>query len=63
MKASSNPTSPHQVHDELILEGPEESVHEALSHVIADMSTPFDRPLLVDLAVDADHAATWLEAK
>jgi hypothetical protein len=30
---------------------------------IADMSRPFDKPLLVDLAVDARYANTWYDAK
>jgi hypothetical protein len=45
------------------LEGPEESAEEALQQVINDMGKPFDRPLLVDLSVDAKFASTWFDAK
>lgn len=52
-----------QIHDEVILEGPEESQDEALQLVVSDMERPFQFPLLVDLAVDAGVAKTWYEAK
>lgn len=52
-----------QIHDELILEGPEESTEEALSIVTNVMSNPLPEPLLVDLVVDAKAAKTWYEAK
>lgn len=52
-----------QIHDEVILEGPESSVDEAMQQVIADMSHPFSAPLLVDLVVDANAARSWYEAK
>ena len=42
-----------QIHDEVILEGPEASADEAFGLVLGDMQDPFDRPLLVDLVVDA----------
>jgi len=52
-----------QIHDELILEGPEEHSKEALKIVVDVMSNPLDEPLLVDLVVDAKVATTWYEAK
>lgn len=52
-----------QIHDELICEGPEESVHEAFSIVKECMEKPFKKKLLVDLEVDANIANTWYEGK
>ncbi|GAQ90985.1 DNA polymerase I superfamily [Klebsormidium nitens] len=54
-----------QVHDEMILEGPEESADEALSRVVHAMAHPFDGEniLKVALAVDAKHAKNWYAAK
>jgi DNA polymerase-1 len=52
-----------QVHDEVILEGPEESAPEALPLVIADMQRPFGSDLRVALVVDAKVAPSWYEAK
>ena len=54
-----------QVHDEVILEGPRESVDEAQALVVESMAKPFNgkNPLNVDLVVDAKHADTWFEAK
>jgi DNA polymerase-1 len=52
-----------QVHDELILEGPKEAADEALARVVALMSNPIDRPLLIDLVVDAHYGQTWGECK
>lgn len=52
-----------QIHDELILEGPEESTEEALDIVTRVMSNPLPEPLLIDLVVDAKSAKTWYEAK
>lgn len=52
-----------QVHDELIIEGPEEHADEALAIVVELMSNPLDRKLLVDLVVDAKYAKTWGDAK
>lgn len=46
-----------QIHDEVILEGPEESSDAALRLVLADMQDPFDQPLRVDLVVDAKVCA------
>ena len=52
-----------QIHDEVILEGPEETEEEALRLVKIDMENPFENPLRVDLIVDAKVAKTWYEAK
>jgi len=52
-----------QIHDELILEGPQESKDEALEIVVKIMRNPLSRPLLVDLVVDARYADTWYDAK
>jgi DNA polymerase I len=55
------------VHDEVIFEGPEETVAEAQAEVVHCMENPWDdlglQPLRVHLAVDADNAKTWYEAK
>ena len=52
-----------QVHDEIILEGPEETVEEAEAIVVRLMRQPFREPLRVDLAVSVAHAKTWFRAK
>ena len=52
-----------QIHDEVICEGPVESVQEAMAVLRGCMEQPFDRPLLVDLAVDAKAEQTWYRAK
>lgn len=52
-----------QIHDEIILEGPEGNVEEALAIVREVMANPLDKPLLVDLDVDAKYASTWYGAK
>jgi len=54
-----------QVHDEVILEGPQETVDEGLALVRRCMEFPFagTNPLKVELAVDANSATTWYEAK
>jgi len=53
-----------QIHDEVILEGPEEHVEKALARVKHVMSYPLGgHELLVDLNVDGKHAKTWYEAK
>ena len=52
-----------QIHDEVILEGPEEHADEALALVIEDMEHPFESSLLVDLNVDGCYAKSWYEAK
>ncbi|CAN8067452.1 unnamed protein product [Agarophyton chilense] len=52
-----------QVHDEIILEGPEESADIALPIVIEKMKNPVDIDLRVDLTVDANCAKSWYDAK
>lgn len=52
-----------QIHDELILEGPEETSEEALGIVKACMEQPLQQRLLVDLEVDAKLVDNWLEGK
>ena len=52
-----------QIHDEVICEGPEESVDEAMTILRHCMQQPFNRPLLVDLSVDAKAEQTWYRAK
>lgn len=58
------------MHDEVILEGPEESVEEAKRIVVFCLENPFPapgggfhNPLRVDLVVDCNSAHTWYEAK
>ena len=52
-----------QIHDEVIMEGPEEHAEEAMKCLLENMRNPFENPLLVDLTVDASCADTWYEAK
>lgn len=55
-----------QIHDEVILEGPEEHALAAKDEVVACMENPFDDALpslQVDLVVDAKTAKNWYEAK
>ena len=52
-----------QIHDEVICEGPEESVDEAMTILRSCLQQPFNRPLLVDLSVDAKAEQTWYRAK
>jgi DNA polymerase-1 len=56
-----------QIHDEVIMEGPEEHVKEALAEVQHCMENPFDghglHRLRVNLDVDAKSASTWYKAK
>lgn len=60
-----------QVHDEVILEGPEGSAEDAQKVVVHCMEHPFltsdglhyHNPLNVELTVDAKHAKTWYDAK
>ena len=52
-----------QIHDELILEGPEETVEEAFRLVKHDMEHPFDRELRVAMEVDAKIGDSWYECK
>jgi DNA polymerase-1 len=52
-----------QVHDEVILEGPEKYSAEALERLIFLMENPLDQPLRVRLEVDAKVASNWYEGK
>jgi len=52
-----------QVHDEVILEGPEENAKEALKIVIEEMENPFDYEFPVKLEVDAKIGDNWYESK
>uniref|UniRef100_A0A7C9E1H6 DNA-directed DNA polymerase n=1 Tax=Opuntia streptacantha TaxID=393608 RepID=A0A7C9E1H6_OPUST len=54
-----------QVHDEVILEGPSESIEEAKALVVNCMSKPFKGKniLQVELVVDAKCAQNWYAAK
>ena len=55
-----------QIHDEVILEGPEEHAQAAQAELVACMEQPFDDALTglkVKLVVDANTASNWYEAK
>jgi DNA polymerase I len=52
-----------QIHDEIIVEGPEETVPEALALVVHLMEHPFEDPLSVALEVDAKVDDSWYKAK
>ena len=52
-----------QVHDEVILEGPEENEQAALKRTIEIMESPLDEPLKVKLEVDAKIDKNWFDAK
>lgn len=52
-----------QVHDEVILEGPQENAEKALAQVISVMENPLDQPLRVKLEVDAKIDNNWCDAK
>lgn len=52
-----------QIHDEIILEGPENSAEEALQLIRQCMEHPFSKPLLVTLEVSGGIAQTWYQAK
>lgn len=52
-----------QIHDEVIVEGPEESADEAMQLVRNLMEHPFERPLSVALEVDAKCDTSWYKAK
>ena len=53
-----------QVHDEIILEGPENSREEAFRLLLDDMQNPFDDiDLLVTMDVDAKIDTSWYKAK
>lgn len=53
----------HQVHDELIFEGPEESAEEALSIIQSYMEHPFTQELPVPLIAEPSIVDNWKEAK
>ena len=52
-----------QIHDELVLEGPEDSAEEALDELVRIMEDPLPFKLKVPLKVDAKHVQTWHDAK
>jgi DNA polymerase-1 len=52
-----------QVHDEVVLEGPEKSAQEALRIVVMCMENPLKEKLKVKLEVDAKICNSWYEAK
>ena len=52
-----------QIHDEVVLEGPEDKAPAALKRLVKIMESPLDSPLLVKLEVDANIADSWFEAK
>lgn len=55
-----------QIHDEVILEGPEEHAQAAKAEVVSCMENPFDDSLpslRVALSVDAKTASNWFDAK
>ncbi|RLN98662.1 hypothetical protein BBJ28_00014173 [Nothophytophthora sp. Chile5] len=52
-----------QIHDEIIVEGPEDSVDEAMKLVVHLMEHPFKDPLSVALEVDAKVDDSWFKAK
>ena len=52
-----------QIHDELILEGPEEHAVRALQIVKDLMRNPLENKLRVELEVDAKIGDTWYESK
>ena len=52
-----------QVHDELMFEVPEENAEEARGIIQSIMENPFDKPLKVQLTVDAEIGKSWGECK
>jgi DNA polymerase-1 len=52
-----------QVHDELMFEVPEEHAERACAIVKEIMENPFDKPLAVQLVVDAEVGRTWGDCK
>jgi DNA polymerase-1 len=53
-----------QIHDEIILEGPEEHAEEALQIVKENMEAPFgDYQFPVKLEIDAKIGKNWYESK
>eukprot|EP00929_Paragymnodinium_shiwhaense_P088075 TRINITY_DN4828_c1_g3_i3.p1 TRINITY_DN4828_c1_g3~~TRINITY_DN4828_c1_g3_i3.p1 ORF type:complete len:885 (+),score=154.29 TRINITY_DN4828_c1_g3_i3:80-2734(+) len=53
----------HQIHDEVLLEGPEENQEEAKAEVVRLMEDPLPFPLLARLAVSVRTGRTWHEGK
>lgn len=53
----------HQIHDEVILEGPEETAEEALELLEKIMENPLDNKLRVKLEVDGKICDNWFESK
>jgi DNA polymerase-1 len=53
----------HQVHDEVILEGPEESAEDVLRLVRFEMENPFQEQLKLKMEVDAKICDNWYEGK
>lgn len=53
----------HQIHDEVILEGPEDTAEDALVIVKEVMNDPMDISFLVDMEVDAKICNNWYESK
>lgn len=52
-----------QIHDEIVLEGPEESAEMVLQMVRDSMENAFDFKLTVALEVDAKIADSWYDGK
>ncbi|EQC28659.1 hypothetical protein SDRG_13536 [Saprolegnia diclina VS20] len=52
-----------QIHDEIILEGPEEHAKEACALLVDLMENPFESPLSVRMEVDAKIDSSWYKAK
>lgn len=48
-----------QIHDQLILEGPEQTAEKAFQIVKYNMSHPFETDLRVELEVDAKIGDNW----
>jgi len=55
-----------QIHDEIVMEGPEEHLDAAIAEISNCMQNPFPAgwaPLKVALDVDARHAHNWMDGK
>lgn len=52
-----------QIHDEVILEGPEENAQDALKLVVDIMENPFDYEFPIKMEVDAKIGNNWYESK
>ncbi len=52
-----------QIHDEVIIEGPEENAEKARDRLVELMEDPLDFKMLVHLEVDANIGNSWYEAK